>query len=137
MTVRLRLVTRLDRRELALNEGTPGDPRDTTTPDATLGDLRAILTGKALTEASRKRLTDWLVADQMGGARIRAGVPAGWRVGDKTGTGGHAANNDIAILWPPGRAPILVTAYSHLSPKDQAAREAALAEIGRIVSSAL
>ncbi|THD79232.1 MAG: class A beta-lactamase [Phenylobacterium sp.] len=127
--------TRLDRREMALNEGTPGDPRDTTTPSATLGDMRKILTGKALTEVSRKRLTDWLVADQMGGARIRAGAPAGWRIGDKTGTGGHNATNDLAILWPPGRAPILVAAYSHGSPKPTDACQTALAEIGRIVAT--
>ncbi|HEX3700300.1 MAG TPA: class A beta-lactamase [Phenylobacterium sp.] len=128
-------VTRLDRRELALNEATPGDPRDTTTPDATVGNLRKLLVEDRLSPASRKRLADWLVADQMGLDRIRAGVPAGWRVGDKTGTGGHNATNDVAILWPPGRAPILVAAYSHGSARRIEARQAALAEVGRIVAA--
>lgn len=127
-------ITRLDRRETALNEGRPGDPRDTTTPDATLANLGKLLAGKSLTPTSRTMLIDWLVADQQGLARIRAGTPAGWRVGDKTGTGNNATN-DVAILWPPGRAPILVAAYIHLSPKPLAEQQAALAEIGRIAAS--
>lgn len=126
-------VTRLDRRELALNEGRPGDPRDTASPDATVANLRRLLVDNGLTPASRKQLTDWLVADQMGLARIRAGTPAGWRVGDKTGTGRNATN-DIAILWPPGRPPILLAAYIHLSPKPADDQQAALAEVGRIVA---
>jgi beta-lactamase class A len=125
-------VTRLDRIELALNEGTPGDPRDTTAPDATVANLSKLILGKALTPASREKLEGWLVADKMGDARIRAGVPAGWRVGDKTGTGGHNATNDVAVIWPPGRSPILVAAYSHASAKPTAELEAALAEVGRI-----
>jgi beta-lactamase class A len=128
-------VTRLDRIELALNEGTPGDPRDTTAPDATVANLSKLIAGKALTPVSRDRLEGWLVADEMGKARIRAGVPAGWRVGDKTGTGGHNATNDVAVIWPPGRSPILVAAYSHASAKTTAEIEAALAEVGRIASA--
>lgn len=127
-------VTRLDRRELALNEGRPGDPRDTTAPDATVANLKKLLVEKRLTPGSRQKLTDWLVADRQGLARLRAGAPSGWRVGDKTGTGANATN-DVAILWPPGRAPILVAAYIHLSKRPLAEQEAALAEIGRIVSS--
>ena len=42
---------------------------------------------------------------------IRAGVPRDWRIGDKTGRGAHGATNDIAILRPPGKAPILVAVY--------------------------
>ena len=127
-------ITRLDRRELALNQGAPGDPRDTTTPDATVANLRKLLVGEGLAPTSRSMLCDWLVADRQGEARIRAGTPAGWKVGDKTGTGTNATN-DIAIVWPPGRAPILVAAYIRLSPRPAAEQEAALAEIGRIVTA--
>ena len=126
-------VTRLDRRELALNEGRPGDPRDTTTPDVTIGDLQKIFTGRALTPTSREKLERWLVADEQGKARIRAGTPAGWRVGDKTGTGNNATN-DVAVLWPPGRAPILVAAYLHMAKAPLDDQQAALAEVGRIVA---
>jgi beta-lactamase class A len=46
-------VTRLDRIEPGLNEARPGDPRDTTTPTAMLGNLQRLLVGDALSPASR------------------------------------------------------------------------------------
>ena len=130
-------VTRLDRRETALNEAIPGDPRDTTTPAAMARLLRTLLLGEALSPASRLRLTDWLVGCRTGDARLRAGLPAGWRVGDKTGSGGDKATNDIAIVWPPGRAPVLVAAYYVGSPAADAARNTVLAAVGKLVALAL
>lgn len=127
--------TRLDRIEPDLNEAKPGDPRDTTTPAMMLHDLQALLLGDALSAASRARLTDWLVANRTGDERLRAGVPAGWRVGDKTGTSNNGATNDVAILWPPGRGPLLVAAYyAEASAATSAQRNAVLAEVGRIVA---
>ena len=127
---------RLDRIETALNEATPGDPRDTTTPAAMLGTMQKLLVGEALSRASREQLIAWLVANKTGDQRLRAGVPQGWRVGDKTGTGGHGATNDIGILWPPGRAPILVAAYFAEAQASDAERSAVLAEVGRIAAAA-
>ncbi|MFC7475320.1 class A beta-lactamase [Dankookia sp. GCM10030260] len=128
-------VTRLDRRETALNEARPGDPRDTTTPEAMLGLMQALLLGPALSAVSREQLTAWLVGCRTGDRRLRAGVPAGWRVGDKTGSGENGTANDIGILWPPGRPPILVAAYSTGSAAPEAARSAILAEVGRIAAA--
>ncbi|MBB5692614.1 class A beta-lactamase [Muricoccus pecuniae] len=128
---------RLDRWETALGEGRPGDPRDTTTPLAMLGSMRHLLLGDTLSPASRARLTDWLVGCRTGDAKIRAGLPAGWRCGDKTGGGGHGTNNDIAVLWPPGRAPVLVAAYLTESAAPLEARNAALASVGRAVAAAV
>ena len=128
--------TRLDRIETALNEATPGDPRDTTTPAAMLGTMVKLLVGEALSRASREQLTAWLVANKTGDQRLRAGVPQGWRVGDKTGTGGHGATNDIGILWPPGRAPIVVAAYFAEAQASEPERSAVLAEVGRIAAAA-
>ena len=128
--------TRLDRIETALNEATPGDPRDTTTPAAMLGTMQKLLVGEAVSRASREQLIAWLVANKTGDQRLRAGVPQGWRVGDKTGTGGHGATNDIGILWPPGRAPILVAAYFAEAQASDAERSAVLAEVGRIAAAA-
>jgi len=128
-------VTRLDRRETALNEVGPHDPRDTTTPDAMLADLQKLTLGAALRPASRERLTGWLVANKTGGACLRAGVPADWKVGDKTGAWvPNGGVSDVAILWPPRRAPILAAAYTYGGPGDLAERRKALAEIGRIVA---
>jgi beta-lactamase class A len=127
-------VTRLDRIETELNEATPGDPRDTTSPAAMLESMRQLVVGDALSEASRAQLTDWLVANTTGDRRLRAGLPKDWRVGDKTGSGGNGATNDVAVAWPPGRGPILVTAYHAEAPGSADAHNAVLAEVGRIVA---
>lgn len=127
--------TRLDRWETELNEATPGDRRDTTTPAAMLENMRRLLLGDTLSAPSREQLIAWLIGNKTGAARLRAGVPRDWRVGDKTGSGDHGAANDIAILWPPDRAPVLIAAYfaeSSISPED---RNAVLAEVGRIVTA--
>ena len=129
-------VTRLDRNEPTLNEATQGDPRDTTTPAAMLADLRALLLGEHLSYASREQLTAWLAANKTGDTRLRAGLPKAWRVGDKTGTGERGTSNDIAVVWPEGRAPILVVAY--LTGATQATatqRDAAIAQVGALVAN--
>ncbi len=128
--------TRLDRIETALNEGLPGDPRDTTSPVAMLGTMHRLLLGDALSAASRERLAGWLVANKTGDKRLRAGMP-GWKVGDKTGTGGNGSANDIAIVWPTGRAPLLVTVYYTGSTILDEARNEVIAEAGRIVAASL
>ena len=127
-------VTRLDRTEPTLNEALPGDERDTTSPSAMLNNLRAVLLGKALSPASREQIQGWLIANTTGDSRLRAGLPAGWKAGDKTGTGERGSTCDIAILWPPGRSPILVAAYLTDSTAPAAERNAALAEVGRIAA---
>ena len=103
-------VTRLDRNEPTLNSNDPGDVRDTTSPRAMVGLMNAVLLGSALKTASRERLLALLEACETGKRRLRAGLPADWVVGDKTGTGDFAVN-DVAIAIPPGRAPILMAAY--------------------------
>lgn len=127
-------VTRLDRTEPSLNTAIPGDLRDTTTPIAMLGSLHKVLLGDALSPASRAQLLAWGVGNRTGDARLRAGVSRGWRVADKTGTGERGATNDIGVLWPEERAPILVTVYLTETDAPDRAREAAIAEVARTVS---
>lgn len=127
-------VTRLDRTEPELNRrAASGEPLDTTTPRAMAHTLRALLVGDALSPASRARLLQWLQANTTGGKRLRAGLPADWRIGEKTGTAGDDAN-DIGIAFPPQRAPVIVTAYLAESVTDGATREAALASVGRLLA---
>ncbi len=105
-------VTRLDRTEPTLNEATPGDPRDTTSPDAMASILRRLVLEDTLAPRSRDQLATWMMGCRTGLAKLRAGVPPDWRVGDKTGNGDHGSTNDIAILWPPGgRAPLILCVY--------------------------
>jgi beta-lactamase class A len=127
-------VTRLDRIETDLNEARPGDPRDTTTPAAMAENLRKLVLGNVLSGSSRAQLANWMAANKTGDKRLRAGIPAGWRVADKTGTGGNAQTNDIAVIWPPGRGPVIVTAYYAQSPASSDARDAVVAEVGRLAA---
>jgi beta-lactamase class A len=132
-------VTRLDRWEPALNTAIPGDPRDTTTPEAMLGSLHRLALGEVLSGPSRALLTGWLLGCRTGDATLRARLPAGWRVGDKTGSGAYNTGNDVGLLWPPGgssgRPPILVTAFLTEGPAEGAVRSAVLAELGAAVAA--
>lgn len=129
-------VSRLDRYEVSLGSNLPGDPRDTTSPAAMLGLMHRILLGNVLRAESRDRLLGWMDRVTTGRQRLRAGFPDGWRVGDKTGTGANGAANDIAIAWPPGRPPILLTSYLTGGTADGAARDAAHAAVARAVVAA-
>jgi beta-lactamase class A len=127
---------RLDRTETELNTAVPGDPRDTTTPAAMAASLHKLVLGDGLAPAQRKQLKDWMLGNTTGDTRIRAGVPSNWQVADKTGTGEHGTTNDIAVLWPPGRAPIVLVAYLTQPGKDDKARSEIIAEAAKIVSEA-
>jgi beta-lactamase class A len=128
-------VTHLDRNEPLLNSNLPGDARDTTTPRAMASALRTALTGETLSRAGRERLTRWLVECQTGLSRLRAGFPADWRVGDKTGTGEGGAYNDVAIVWPPAGAPWVIAAYMSESAAPPTELSAVLAEVGGLVAA--
>lgn len=132
--------TRLDRYELALNENLPGDPRDTTTPDAMIGTMRRVLLGNVLAQDSRALLTSWMRNCKTGFDELRAGLPPSWVVADKTGhgtgSGATSALNDLAITWPPHRPPILIASYVSGSAAPATLQRAAHARIGRIVAAA-
>ncbi|MET8318887.1 class A beta-lactamase [Micromonospora sp. NPDC005189] len=126
-------VTDPARYETELNEARPGDRRDTSTPQAMAGSLRAYAVGDALEPSDRDILNGWLRGNTTGGALIRAGVPAGWVVGDKTGSGGYGTRNDIAVIWPPDRAPIVLAVLSSRDEKDADYDDALIAEATKVV----
>lgn len=134
-------VTRLDRMEPAMNLVVKDDPRDTTTPAAMAALLNKTLFGDALNQASRKRLVDWGIATVTGAKRLRAGMPAGWRIAHKTGTAMApempSKYNDIAAIFPPEKPPILIAAYYESGVRSSKMRdedEAVLAAVGRIAA---
>jgi beta-lactamase class A len=127
--------TRLDRTEPTLNTAIPGDPRDTTTPNAMTQSLRKILLGEALSPQSRAQAERWLIGCKTCGNRLRAGLPASWRIGDKTGTGANASVNTIAIVRPPQRAPLLIAIYCTGSAAPVKELEAAHADVARLVAA--
>lgn len=129
--------TRLDRTEPTLNEALPGDPRDTTSPQAMATTLSKVLLGVALSPASRDHLVAWMVSCKTGDARLRAGLPGDWRIGDKTGTGPRGTANDIAVIWPTGRMPAVVTTYLTGATGNATATDAIIANVGRVVAASL
>lgn len=122
-------ITRLDRSEPELNVKHAELPLDTTSPRAMVGSLQKLSLGSALSPQSRHQLQQWLLANTTGGRRLKAGLPPDWRIGDKTGSNTTDAN-DVAIIWPPGRSPLLVAVYladSRASSEDKEATIAAVA----------
>ena len=130
-------ITRLDRKEPELNSAISGDERDTTTPGSMLADMTRILTGDVLSRSSRSQLEDWLKGNKTGASMIRAGVPTNWIIGDKTGRGANGATNDIAIIRPPDRAPVLLAIYSVGSTATVNDRAAAIAEAAKTIAESL
>lgn len=124
---------RLDRWETDLNTAIPGDPRDTTTPAAMGRSVQRLVLGNALAPDHRERLQGWLRGNTTGAARIKAGIPADWEIGDKTGSGDYGSANDVAVLWPPRRDPVVLAIYTTQHEKDSKARSDVIASAAQIV----
>jgi beta-lactamase class A len=124
-------ITRLDHIEPELNRPSADAASDTTTPNAMLANLQKLTLGHVLSDASRKQLIEWLCQTSTGKHLLRAGVPSDWRVGEKTGSG-SSQRNDVAIMWPPNRQALLITAYYTNAQMDDDQRASVLAAVGRI-----
>ena len=126
-------VSRLDRTEPTLNENAPGDERDTTSPEAMAALVQRLMFADDLGDAGREQLAAWAIANQTGDNRIRAGIPEGWTVGDKTGTCG-TAYNDIGIIWPPSGPAFVLTVYIDRPTAEATDIDLAIAEIGELAA---
>lgn len=129
--------TRLGRTETSLNEATPGDLRDTTSPESMAENLHRLLLGNTLGNKSRDLLTQWMVKNTYGDARLRSDLPKDGRAADKTGANGTTTTSDIAVYWPPDRAPVLVIAFLTECPGPDVKRNEVLSSVGHLVTSAL
>jgi beta-lactamase class A len=123
--------TQLNRRETQLNEGRPGDLRDTTTPAAAASSLSTLVLGKTLQHDSRQQLERWLVGNRVGGPLLRASLPAGWGIGDRTGAGGYGSRSIMAVIRPPGRQPVIAAIYLTQTKATLEERNSAIAQIGK------
>ncbi|MEG7843232.1 class A beta-lactamase Bla1 [Bacillus mobilis] len=130
-------VTKSDRLETELNEAIPGDKRDTSTAKAIATNLKDFTVGNALPDQKRNILTDWMRGNATGDKLIRAGVPKDWIVGDKSGAGSYGTRNDIAIVWPPNRAPIIIAILSSKDEKEATYDNQLIAEAAEVVINAL
>ena len=129
--------TRLDRKEPELNEGTPGDMRDTTTPNAIVNSLRKILLGDVLSVSSRSELTQWMLDDQVAGAPLRASLPSDWKIADKTGGGGYGSRSIVAVIWPPSMEPLVIGIYITQTKASLKASNQSIARIGMVLKDAV
>ena len=128
---------RLDRWEPELNSALPHDPRDTTTPMAMAASLRKAVLGPVLAEPQREQLSAWIKGNTTGDACIRAGAPANWLVGDKTGGGDYGTSNDVAVLWPPEGEPVILAIYFTQYQEHAEPRRDVLASATRLVMDSL
>jgi len=124
---------RLDRKEPELNSAIPSDLRDTTTPLAMQNSLQTLVLGNSLAPTQRQQLQEWLKNNTTGSARISAGVPKNWLVGDKTGTGKYGTSNDVGVIWPTGAQPIVLAIYFTQNKPDAKANDQVIADATRII----
>lgn len=125
--------TRLDRSEPHLNVADPTGEWDTTTPAAMADAVQRLCLGAGLPKTVQGQLQAWMKASTTGAQRLRAGLPTGWQIGDKTGTG-DGISNDVAIVWPPGQAaPWVVVAFLSNCRSPREVQQACLAEVGRLL----
>ena len=130
-------VTRLDRVEPEMNNETPGDPRDTTTPAAMLATCHALVTGRILSSSARAQLFAWMQASKTADTMIRAALPPGWREANKTGAGSWRARNIVSVITPPRRRPIWVAAYLFAARSELAERNRQFVPLGRAIVESL
>ncbi len=130
-------MTEADRLEPDLNNFTPEDTRDTSTPKALANSLQAFAVSDLLTEEKRELFTDWLKGNATGDSLIRAGAPEGWEVGDKSGAGAYGTRNDIAVVWPPDREPIVIAILSRHDTEDAEYDDALISKAAEIALNAL
>ncbi|MEO9529329.1 class A beta-lactamase [Roseibium sp.] len=130
-------VTRVDRWEPDSNSGIPGDERDTTSPNAAADTLRKLVLEKTLPDEARQTLSNWLVGNKVGNATLRAGLPDGWRIADKTGAGANGSRNNIAVIWPAGRKPVVIAIYITQTTASFEQRNKAIAELGTALAASL
>jgi beta-lactamase class A len=130
-------VTRLDHYEPQMSRSQPPDPSDTTSPAAMAGSLRRFLLADVLSKASRSLLTGWMRDCKTGTDLLRAGVPPGWAIADKTGNNGRDVVGDIAVAWPEANGPIVMAAYTQGGSASAPQLRQLLAELGRLVGEHL
>ena len=130
-------VTRLDRVEPTLNEATPGDARDTSSPAKMAAGLQKILTSSSLSPAYRETLTTWMREDKVGDALLRAALPKDWVIADKTGAGGHGSRAIIAAVYPPKQPPFYVAMYITQTTAPMKTADATIAATGKRLFASL
>nr|WP_312777792.1 class A beta-lactamase [Pseudescherichia sp.] len=126
-------VTRLDRTEPTLNEATPGDERDTSTPERMASGLHTLLATPRLTAPHREMLEKWMRDDKVADNLLRAALPEGWAIADKTGAGGYGSRAIIAAVYPKGAQPVYMAIYITQTDAEMKMSDGVIKRIGERV----
>ncbi|MDW7617469.1 class A beta-lactamase [Peribacillus simplex] len=129
-------ITMANRIEPDLNEAIPGESRDTSTPKALATTLEVFGISEYLPADKQEIFTNWLKGNTTGDSLIRAGVPESWEVGDKSGAGGYGTRNDIAIVWPPNREPIIIAIMSSRNEENASFNDKLIAKAAKVIAQA-
>ncbi len=130
-------IFQINRWEPELNSALPGDKRDTVTPKSMMFLLKNYLFSNVLGASEQNQLLTWMIENTTGDNRIRSGVPKGWKVADKTGTGSYGTTNDIGVLFPPHHKPIIVAIYFTQNDKNAKPRDDIIASTTHIIVDAI
>ncbi|HHX8273955.1 TPA: CARB family carbenicillin-hydrolyzing class A beta-lactamase [Vibrio diabolicus] len=125
--------TRLDRLEPRLNEATPGDNRDTTTPNAIVNTLRTLIEGETLSYESRVQLKIWMQDNKVSDSLMRSVLPTGWSIADRSGAGGHGSRGINAIIWKENHRPVYISIYVTETELSLQARDQLIAQISQLI----
>jgi len=123
-------ITRLDRVEPELNEALKGDERDTTTPNAMVKSLNTILFGSVLSQTAKVQLKQWMIDNKVTASLLRAVLPEGWKIADRSGAGGFGSRAITAVVWSDDRTPIIISIYLTQTSASFTERNKAIADIG-------
>src|SRR5699024_4288468 len=130
-------VTQSERYETELNEFSPENKRDTSTPKTMATNLKKVILGDYLPDNKRKLLSDWMTGNEAGDSLIRAGAPSEWTVLDKSGAGNYGTRNDIAVVKPPSKEPIVIAIMSRHDTEDAEYEDTLIAKAAEITLNAL
>lgn len=126
-------VSRLDRPEPELNEGKPGDVRDTTSPVAMVETINELLYGNTLSESRQLQLKDWMINNQVTGNLLRSVLPADWEIADRSGAGGYGSRSITAAVWSESHAPKIISIYIADTDASLQQRNDAIVKIGKAI----
>ena len=124
---------KLDERGEHPNPTFDNDPRDTSTPSAMAELLTKIFSGRALSPPSTKTIIATMERCHTGDNRIRARLPSGTVVADKTGTLGGTVNDVGVITLPENKRRLVLALFIKKSDLPFAAREKVIADLARAI----
>ncbi|MCT9980881.1 class A beta-lactamase [Acinetobacter sp. I-MWF] len=104
-------VTRSDRYEPDLVINPESDIRDTTSPNAINASMKKLLMGNVLSKNSKVQLKEWMMGNKVADNMLRATLPKGWEIADRTGASDYGIRGLISMVWSETHAPVFISIY--------------------------